>query len=585
MIPRHEWAAYVASKLGRTVEKLLLDYLADHSLLPTFPVGKEVAALPTDLVELAGGWKLTLRRGLLFDDAYRVGAAARLEASGIIVDLDESWNSAAPAGTYALLRNLARVAASTSRDSVSGAEHAFQRGPVQIRTVREDVARHIGMFDDAAQKVAKDEAVSFANSAYYMGSKQQLASFLVEGIACQLPPDGTVLDLMCGAGAAAKAFSSRWPTQGSDGLSFCSILTHCLGAGFTHAQALSILERVGPLFDQNRSLLETFVAPALEEEVEFGVSRMTDGIGARYAKFADAIPRYPEGGAFRSWDPNSYVSDCRRNERRWPYALFTAYYPCIYFGVRQCIEIDSIRFAIDNLADGDERSLAMAALVAACSALGSGYAGQFAQPLKISEKNVARVIDKRAMSIFQEFAVRIVALGAASERAPRQIRTNCGSWKDSLSAAADGFDASQSVLVYLDAPYTRDEYTRYYHVLETVVRYGYPSVSGNGRCPTRTENGYFGSSFFTRSTERFVREVGDVVQSILRNGWHCAWSHSSSGLARLPDLLSVLDPNCVGDIRSVAAPHHYKGQGRRASKRVTEYLTIFSPRDVAAVVL
>jgi adenine-specific DNA-methyltransferase len=39
--------------------------------------------------------------------------------------------------------------------------------------------------------------------------------------------------------------------------------------------------------------------------------------------------------------------------------------------------------------------------------------------------------------------------------------------------------------VYADPPYTRDQYSRYYHVYETLYKYDYPSIQGIGRTPSR----------------------------------------------------------------------------------------------------
>src|SRR5690606_18929617 len=36
-------------------------------------------------------------------------------------------------------------------------------------------------------------------------------------------------------------------------------------------------------------------------------------------------------------------------------------------------------------------------------------------------------------------------------------------------------------IVYADPPYTKDQYSRYYHLWETLVLYDYPKITGKGR--------------------------------------------------------------------------------------------------------
>jgi adenine-specific DNA-methyltransferase len=41
-------------------------------------------------------------------------------------------------------------------------------------------------------------------------------------------------------------------------------------------------------------------------------------------------------------------------------------------------------------------------------------------------------------------------------------------------------EREKPAVVYADPPYTADHYSRYYHVLETLVQYDYPALSGRG---------------------------------------------------------------------------------------------------------
>jgi adenine-specific DNA methylase len=54
-----------------------------------------------------------------------------------------------------------------------------------------------------------------------------------------------------------------------------------------------------------------------------------------------------------------------------------------------------------------------------------------------------------------------------------------------LLAKGSELDEDHVDLVYLDPPYTADNYSRFYHVLETLVSYDYPELERRGGVLTR----------------------------------------------------------------------------------------------------
>lgn len=66
-------------------------------------------------------------------------------------------------------------------------------------------------------------------------------------------------------------------------------------------------------------------------------------------------------------------------------------------------------------------------------------------------------------------------MGQASWRARNEVFT-----RDALDLLNSSELAGVSV-IYVDPPYTRDQYSRFYHVYETLYRYDYPDARGQGR--------------------------------------------------------------------------------------------------------
>jgi adenine-specific DNA-methyltransferase len=91
----------------------------------------------------------------------------------------------------------------------------------------------------------------------------------------------------------------------------------------------------------------------------------------------------------------------------------------------------------------------------------------------------------------------------------------------------DEFDAaglSAPAIFYADPPYSKEHYSRYYHVLETLDRYDYPESHGKGR--------YRQDRFRTRFSLK--SEVADAVESLAsaigNRGGTLLLSYPSSGL-------------------------------------------------------
>ena len=423
----------------------------------------------------------------------------------------------------------------------------------------------------------------FANSAPYMGTKRTLLPFIMTAIEGLDPPPTAFIDLMCGSGVVAGAASRRWRTIAADSQEFCRMLAIVQGGGFTRARASTVLRRMREPMAANLSMLRSKVGDLLlEEEALLSAAADWSVLAPRYAEFVSQTPSYPDGGSSHGWDPVAEVEYRRQSagDRVMPFCLMTAYFANIYFGLRQAVELDCLRLGIDELGDPVERQWALGALVAAASAIATTYGGHFAQPPAPPERLVRpgvarRVLARRHISATREFEMRLLSLSAESESIANSVETVPGSWASALKVAAAAV-APADTLVYLDAPYRREEYSRYYHVLETLVSYGYPTAETKARLPRKGAE-RFSSEFFTRSRTAMSEALAESIRTILTNGFRCAWSYADRADA---DALEVLERvgDSVKSMRSVGADHEFKRQGKsRSPGRVKEYLFILEP--------
>jgi adenine-specific DNA-methyltransferase len=519
------------------------NYILQPYLIPVFARDGQAFLLSEDLRELIPLLRYISTKRIVQADLFSGVPQDVLVAPCVRVDVG-SDRSQLPPVFYAGCRNLMRIGCTASTTELLAQEVTQPYfGLSRVTTDRGIVLEAVDRQILRSRQLDSSRASQFANSAYYMGSKKVLAPFIVEAISESTDPDSTVVDLMCGSGAASGAFSQFWQTYASDAQTFCRALAVIQGAGYNSARAQAVLHQINDHARRNIDLLGPEIEQLLncEDRIfhsDFGLETVD-----QYRHFCSMVPIYPDTQVAAGWNPTHEVQKRRNDARTLPYCLATAYFPNVYFGLRQCMEIDSIRYAIDQLEDELDKTWALGALITTMSTLGLTYAGHFAQPVlrspaDVTPSNVARILERRAASVLHEFSIRLLSLADESQRTRHPVRTVAGPWRNALQEVQTL--VTGPVTVYVDAPYKRDEYSRYYHVLETVTNYMYPSSVGAARIPEKTSGERFKSEFFTRNRSSMVTAFVDVVKAALSNGWSCAWSYADTGAIAVVDAIDAV---------------------------------------------
>ena len=160
-----------------------------------------------------------------------------------------------------------------------------------------------------------------------------------------------------------------------------------------------------------------------------------------------------------------------------------------YFAYEHAAVMDCLSSFARHLGD-PVRDVILAAVISAASELVTSVGNQFAQPLRVMDRSgrvkagaVAAIVNGRgvdAAKVFMAWVDRYSSLPAAAM--PWSARTL--DYRDALTSMPPGVG-----VVYADPPYTRDHYSRFYHVLETIAlgdEPGVTKVSIRGRtAPTR----------------------------------------------------------------------------------------------------
>jgi adenine-specific DNA-methyltransferase len=132
----------------------------------------------------------------------------------------------------------------------------------------------------------------------------------------------------------------------------------------------------------------------------------------------------------------------------------------------------------------------------------------------------------------------------------------------------------EHAVVYADPPYSKEHYSRYYHVLESLERYDYPGSDGVGRYrDDRFRTPFSVRSEVERATDQLCSEIAD-------RGWTFALSYPDSGLLTAGlglDIEDILSRHfhSVRVAVSVATQHSTLGARHGDSRKpVNEYLWI-----------
>ena len=159
-----------------------------------------------------------------------------------------------------------------------------------------------------------------------------------------------------------------------------------------------------------------------------------------------------------------------------PAALLSDVFAGTYFGLEQALRLERLRTAVQDLAASGslsswDRAASLTALCAAASRAVFSAGKHFAQPHRISAgKNLdfhaRRALTDRSVDVAVAFAEATVAIDRAARSRQEGHHAYQGLVED---VTEENLRDRRISTVYADPPYTAQQYSRFYHVLETLV--------------------------------------------------------------------------------------------------------------------
>lgn len=284
-----------------------------------------------------------------------------------------------------------------------------------------------------------------------------------------------------------------------------------------------------------------------------------------------AFEKHYEGNLkkLRSLDDSEVqLGDYKKNHTLFPYTLFTSYFSDTYFGKAQGQQIDSLRYAVDQT-DKKYRDMLLSCLIFCCYQTVTSVGSHFAQPKIGKAKNQKDISSKRQQDVKKCFFKKFDDIKENLYTDEKKNMVFCEDFNQLISDPARIKGVS---VTYIDPPYTIDHYSRFYHILNTLVLYDYPEKAGKG---LYRENRYQ-SNFCIKSKAK--QELDLLVSKVSKLGSKIIMSYSDSyrSLLKIDDILEVFKKYYKEN--SVKTPikieYSYSGFGRSSFNKANELLFI-----------
>lgn len=346
----------------------------------------------------------------------------------------------------------------------------------------------------------------------YLGAKTRLIDRLTPLVHTGTP--GAIVDLFSGSSVISQHLSWFAPVIGMDDSSLAGVLFE---AGVRLAGRKPS--------DELRAVLESSY-PSEGPTPERDLAVESEAVGRKDVSELIRLYRTRNEEFNGSYSPND--SWWRgKVDGSFPHTL-EAHYGGHYFGFRQARELDWIASRVRALPSLTDRAIGLGVLLATASSVVASPGKHFAQPLNMFAESPTTFVRHRLVSD-RSRSVKVEALRALESflSLPRRRFAQSSEFVRSTLPVQLELPSELSS-VYADPPYTTDQYSRYYHVLNTISsgerfaltsRHGIPT---KGRYPqSRTESVFSNPAKALEGFRELTRRVASVTD-------HFVLSYSSN---------------------------------------------------------
>ncbi|MFT4224328.1 DNA adenine methylase [Dysgonomonas sp.] len=336
----------------------------------------------------------------------------------------------------------------------------------------------------------------------YMGSKREILDYIHLSIESLNVDSRWVCDLFGGTSIIAGSFKHKKNVHANDIQEYSSVFARTYFSNLKENVATNCLENIKKRVDE---LVDEF--DLKYPEINFNYSEIND------FKQLKEIEYQQQSFINKSFEIG--------------FSLFTKCYSGTYWSSNQCKWIDSIRAVAEEHIDMEEYYAIISSLMFAMS-YASQSTGHFAQYREITESNMNDILIYRNKNIWTLFAKKFEEITEIIDTTSNfENRITTLDYVDCLRII------ERNSIVYADPPYTNVHYSRFYHALETLVKYDHPLIKHKGRYRDDRHQ-----SPFDKKTE--VKNAFKLLfKGVKDKDSHLILSYSDNGMISLDEILEI----------------------------------------------
>lgn len=343
----------------------------------------------------------------------------------------------------------------------------------------------------------------------YMGSKAAILDFIGEGLDKVHDPDRPIVDLFAGACAISGGFGHVGRVISNDIQTYSAAIASVYLFRAEKLCGFDVIELARPI--ARKKIAELPAGVAYPKECTLAEFNLIEQLN-------------------RSLIDQAFSSK---------YHLFTKFYSGTWWSAEQCVWFDSIRQVLDRLfKQGDieipDFNLGLTCLMHAMAYTSQGT-GHYAQYRDAKDASSMKDISKYRQASVVDYFKRKVAQLLEWNRlnvSDRGSELRAQDFRDCLASIPPS-------TVYADPPYAFVHYSRFYHAIETAVRYDYPDlqVKAGKLVKGRYREDRHQSPFCIRTQVKGA--FTDLFDGVKDSGSDLLLSYSNTGMIDIDELIDL----------------------------------------------
>lgn len=390
------------------------------------------------------------------------------------------------------------------------------------------------------------KALNYPSLIKYMGSKSKIMDFVFDGIN-EVYQGGDICDLFAGSASLAGAIGQQCVVHSNDIQSYSAILANTYNKAY--------LEQDTPKIDELINKAEKIVKKNYKAL----------NISINYSKDLNLVE-------FNNIEQAQQALIDRQFQREWH--LFVKNYSGTWWSAEQCLWIDALREVANEYKEKPIYTVILSALMfsMAYASQGTGHYAQYRDAK--TESSLSDILIYRKRSILNYFIRKYneVLEGLSDESPYLNHKTSTMDFKECLKSFKGG-------VVYADPPYCFVHYSRFYHAIETLVLYDYPTlqVQKGSVVKGRYRDIRHQSPFCIKSQVKGAFE--DLFKGVKISNSNLVMSYSNTGMIEVDEIELLAIKAFKGKkIEILTTDHQHMTLGRKNDRQrdVKECLLLVS---------